>query len=82
MRDEGNLISHQDFPGGYALFAFDLTADQCKGDHYNLFRHGAVPVDMKFAQVLPNTINVIEFAEFENILKIDRSRKVLFDYKM
>src|SRR6218665_895085 len=76
-----NLISRQDFPGGYALYAFDLTADQCEGNHLNLLRHGTVRVDMKFAQLLPNTINVIAFAEFENILEIDRSRNVLFDYK-
>src|SRR6218665_2640633 len=81
MRDEGNLISRQDFPGEYALYAFDLTADQCEGDHFNLLRHGTVRVDMKFAQALPNRINVIAFAEFENILDIDRSRNVLFDYK-
>ena len=62
MRDEGNLISRQDFPGGYALYAFALTADQCEGDHFNLLRHGTVRVDMKFAQALPNTINVIAFA--------------------
>src|SRR6218665_2004438 len=25
-----------DFVNGYALYAFDLTADQCEGDHFNL----------------------------------------------
>src|SRR6218665_3844789 len=81
MRDEGNQISREDFAGGYALYAFDLTADQCEGEHFNLFKKGNVRLDMKFAQALPNTINVIAFAEFENILEIDRSRNVLFDYK-
>jgi len=81
MRDEGNQISREDFAGGYALYAFDLTADQCEGEHFNLLKQGNVRLDMKFAQALPNTINVIAFAEFENILEIDRSRNVLFDYK-
>lgn len=79
--DEGNLISREDFASGYALYAFDLTADQCDGDHFNLVKQGNVRLDMKFAQALGNTINVIVFAEFENILEIDRSRNVLFDYK-
>jgi len=26
-RDEGNFITRQDCKGGYALYAFDLTAD-------------------------------------------------------
>jgi len=80
-RDEGNLISREDFAGGYALYAFDLTADQCEGEHFNLVRQGNVRVDLKFSAALTNTINVIAFAEFENILEIDRSRNVLFDYK-
>ena len=29
---------------------------------------------------LPNTINVIAYAEFKNIIEIDRNRNVLFDY--
>ena len=78
---EENLISREDFAFGYALYAFDLTADQCDGNHFNLVKQGNVRLDMKFAQALANTINIIAFAEFENILEIDRSRNVLFDYK-
>ena len=81
MRDEGNQISREDFAGGYALYAFDLTPDLSEGDHFNLLKQGNVRLDMKFSQALENTINVIAFAEFENILEIDRSRNVIFDYK-
>ncbi len=81
MRDEGNGISREDFPGGYALYAFDLTADLSENDHFNLIRQGNIRLDMKFSQALASTINVIAFAEFENILEIDRSRNVIFDYK-
>ena len=48
--------------------------------HFNLAKDGGVRVDMKFANALPNTINVIAYAEFENIIEIDRNRNVLFDY--
>jgi len=81
MRDEGNQIPREDFPGGYALYAFDLTADLAEGGHFNLLKQGNIRLDLKFAQALASTINVIAFAEFENILEIDRSRNVLFDYK-
>jgi hypothetical protein len=81
MRDEGNQIAREDFDSGYALYAFDLTPDLAEGDHFNLIKPGNVRVDLKFAQALANTINVIAFAEFENILEIDRSRNIIFDYK-
>ena len=81
MRDERNGKSREDFPGGYALYAFDLTADLSENNHFNLIRQGYIRLDMKFSQTLASTINVIAFAEFESILEIDRSRNVIFDYK-
>jgi hypothetical protein len=81
MRDEGNQISRDDFSGGYALYAFDLTADLAEGGHFNLIKQGNVRLDLKFSEALAGTINVIVLAEFENVLEIDRSRNVIFDYK-
>ena len=49
-------------------------------DHFNIIKEGNVRVDMKFGAVLPNTINVIVYAEFEDIIEIDRSPNVIFDY--
>ena len=80
QKDEGNDIERNDFPGGYAIYAFDLTPDLAEEGHLNLARDGTVRVDMKFANALANTINVIAYAEFENIIEIDRNRNVLFDY--
>jgi len=80
QKDEGNDIERNDFPGGYAIYAFDLTPDLAEEGHFNLARDGTVRVDMKFANALANTINVIAYAEFENIIEIDRNRNVLFDY--
>ena len=65
---------------GYTLYAFDLTPDLGEDDHFNLVREGNVRIDMKFSVALPNTINVIVYAEFENIIEIDRTRNVKFDY--
>ena len=78
--DEGNQIQRDDFSRGYAIYAFDLTPDLAEDDHFNLIKDGNVRVDMKFAAALPNTMNVIVYAEFENIIEIDRSRNVIFDY--
>ena len=78
--DEGNQIHRDEYAKGYTLYAYDLTPDLGEDDHFNLIKEGNVRVDMKFSVALPNTINVIVYAEFENILEIDRSRNVICDF--
>ena len=81
MKDEGTDIKREDFAGGYALYVFDLTADLAEEGHFNLMKHGNVRLDLKFGAALPNTINVIAYAEFESVLEIDKSRNIIVDYK-
>lgn len=80
FKDEGNFLERDDFGAGYAIYAFDLTPDLAESDHFNLAKDGSVRVDLKFANPLPNTINVIAYAEFENVIEIDRNRNIIFDY--
>src|SRR5215470_12030957 len=76
-RDEGLDISRTDYYQGYSLYAFDLTPDLAESDHFNLSREGNVRLDAKFSRALPNTINVICFAKFENVIEIDRNKNVI-----
>jgi hypothetical protein len=78
--DIGNHIDREDFAGGYALYAFDLTPDLSESGHFNLIREGNLRVDLKFTLPLANTINVIAYAEFQNIIEFDRNKNILFDY--
>jgi hypothetical protein len=77
--DEGNAITREDFANGYSLFAFDLTPDLSEG-HNSLIKRGNLRIEMQFAKSLPTTTNIIVYAEFDNLIEIDRSRNVLFDY--
>jgi hypothetical protein len=79
-RDEGNYISRSDFANGYALYAFDLSSDLSDNESFQLARHGSIRVDMKFGVALPHTVTVVAYAEFENIIEIDRNRNVVFDF--
>ena len=79
-RDEGIDIAREEYSGGYALFAYDLSADLSEEGHFNLAREGNVRIDLKFGTALPNTINVVVYAEFENIVELDRNKNVIFDY--
>ncbi|KAJ8050168.1 hypothetical protein HOLleu_03264 [Holothuria leucospilota] len=78
--DCGNAISREDYPFGYTLFAFDLSPDLSPGGHLNLIKQGNLRMELHFAQPLVSTINVIVYAELDNIIEIDKSRNVLFDY--
>ena len=79
-RDEGNDVSRSDFANGYALYAYDLTPDLAEDDHVNLARQGTVRLDLKFGAALGHTVTVVAYAEFENMIEIDRNRNIVFDF--
>jgi len=79
-RDLGLDISRTEYKDGYTLYAFDLTPDMSQEGHFNLIRQGSLRLDMKFGAALPNTITVIAYGEFENLIEIDRSRNIVFDF--
>ena len=37
----------------------------------NLTKEGTVRVELKFGAALPNTVTVVAYAEFENVIEID-----------
>ena len=79
-RDDGNFVSREDYPNGYALYAFDLSPDLAEDDHFNLSREGSIRLTMRFSQPLTASVTVITYAEYENVIEIDRNRNVLFDF--
>ena len=78
--DEGLFIDREDYASGYALYAFDLTADLGEDDHFSLLRQGNVRLTLKFANALAATVTVVAYAEFKNVIEIDRDRNVVFDF--
>ena len=79
-RDEGNYIASEDYPNGYALYAFDLSPDLAEEGHFNLAKQGTVRVKLKFETALPITVTVVAYAEFENVIEIDRNRNIVYDF--
>ncbi|XP_042911668.1 uncharacterized protein F54H12.2-like [Parasteatoda tepidariorum] len=78
--DKGNFISREEFCDGYTLYAFDLSPDLCDGDHFNLIKHSNLRIEMKFEKPLDGTVCVIVFAEFENVIEINKSRDIIYDF--
>lgn len=83
FKDEGNAISYEDYPKGSVLFCFDLSPDLSASEgHWNLQRQGSIRVELKFAAPLANPINVLAYAEFQNMVEIDKNRNVIVDYNV
>ncbi|XP_048484162.1 uncharacterized protein F54H12.2-like isoform X3 [Plutella xylostella] len=80
--NEGNSISREDFADGYCLMAFDLTPDLSANNnsHWNLIRHGSLRLEVRFDTALTSTVNCIVYAEFDNVLEINKNRDITVDY--
>ena len=79
-QDAGNQINRGDYGSGYTAFCFDLSPDHCSGDHFEFTKQGNLRIELHFGQALSNTVNLILYAEFQNVIEIDASRNVLYDY--
>ena len=79
-RNEGNDNTREDYPKGYALYAFDFSPDLAEEGHFNLAKQGTVRVELKFEAALPNTVTVVAYAEFENVIEIHGNRNVIYDF--
>ena len=79
-RDEGNDITREDYPRGYELYAIDLSPDLAEEGQFNFAKQGSVRVELKFGAALPNTVTVVAYAEFEDVIEIDRNRNVIYDF--
>ena len=74
LKDADIDISREDYANGYMLFGCDLTSDMGKDDHFNLINRGSSRLSIKFGEALPQIVNVIIYAEFQNVLEIDRKK--------
>lgn len=79
--NSGKGISREEFPKGYAIYAFDLTADMCGSSlHFNAVQRGNFAVDIKLSVAPIATVSLLYYGEFENLIQIDSDRNVIYDY--
>ena len=80
--NKGNGITLKSYKNGSCMFAFDLSPDHDDGNHWDLVRDGSTAVNIKFGQAVPaGGIEVIIYAEFDNLITIDRDRHTFIDYR-
>ena len=80
--DTGNTIGREQFVNGHARYCFDLTPDLSSscGHHFSVTKSGHLRLELAFEVALSITGNVLVYSEFDNVIEIDKDRKVTRNY--
>ena len=62
------------------MFRFELTPEMSEVGAFQLIKQGNLRVEIHFTEALTATIKVLMYADFDNVIEIDRNRQVLFAY--
>jgi hypothetical protein len=81
LKDQGVLISREDYAGGYSLFAFDLSPDASDDAHLNPIQTGSIRLELQFENPLPNTVNLVVYSEWDSMFEITKSTHVVLDFE-
>ena len=71
-------VSQTEYNKEYTLYAFNLATDH--DQVFEVYKRGSVRIYLKFNVALVHTVNVIVYAEYDNVIQIDSTRNVLLDY--
>ena len=72
-------IVRQDYSEGYTIIVADLTPLEI-GDNFDLKAEGTLSIDLVFKSPLAATINVLAYAEYNNVIEIDSNRNITKDW--
>ena len=73
-------IDRDKYPGGFALYAFDLTPDMCKSSEYfNTVQRGSLSLALTFREAAKHPLAMVCYGDFENVIRIDAERNAIYD---
>ena len=73
-------IDRDDYPGGYALYAFDLTPDMCNStEYFNTVQRGSLSLALTFDKATVHPLAMVCYGDFENVIRIDSERNAIYD---
>ena len=82
FRDDGILIQRDDYKGGYALYAFDISPTPCNiGEYKDPERRGNVAISIKFSKAPTETLVLCSYLQFSGRIDISEAKQVSVDYK-
>ena len=72
-------ITREDYPGGYTLYAFDLTPDMCNStDYFNTVQRGSLSLALTLKKQ-KHAVAIVCYGDFENVIRIDSERNAIYD---
>ena len=82
-KNEGNDVTHVDYPKGHVLHASYLSPDLTEEGHFNLAKQRTVRIELKFGAALPITVIVVvivyntssDVQKHWAVLYIDKNRR-------
>ena len=73
-------IDRDEYPGGFALYAFDLTPDMRKSsDYFNTVQRGSLSLALTFREAAKHPLAMVCYGDFENVIRIDAERNAIYD---
>lgn len=77
-------LSKDEWSNGNTIFGFNLAPDLSDGymltGHVNHSSQGTLRLEIRFAEALTETINVLVYCEYDSILHIDKNREAVVEY--
>ena len=77
--NSGSIIKREDYSEGYAIIVADLIPFEI-GDNFDLKAEVRLSVDLVSESSLAATINVLVYANYDNVIEIDSNRNVIKDW--
>ena len=76
--NSGSIMKREEYSEGYTIIVADLTRFEI-GDNFDFKEEGTLSIDLVFKSPLAATINVLVYAEYDNIIEIDSNPNVIKD---
>jgi hypothetical protein len=73
-------ISREECAKANTLLGFNLTPEMSEVGTSQLIKQGNLRMEIHVTEALAGTINVVLYAEFDNVIEIGTNRQILFDY--
>ena len=76
--NSGSIIKREDYSERYTITVADLTLFQI-GDNFDFKEEETLSIDLVFESPLAATIDVLVYAEYDNVIEIDSNSNVIKD---
>ena len=74
-----SIIKREDYSEGYTIIVADLIPFEI-GDNFDLKAEGTLSINLVFKSPLAATINILVYAEYDNVIEIDSNCNLIKDW--